>query len=90
MLHFVRKNIFVTFCFAALLLLCFYQTWLRENENTLIADLNRNISMNQDKTFLLDRLPFSPEAIDSLHKLKREKLFILRFMRNDYTCYLDK
>lgn len=89
MLHIVRKNIFVTGCFTALLLLCFCQTWLRKKENILIADLNRNISVNQDKRYLLDRMPFSPEVVDSLHKLKREKLFVLRFMRNDCRECID-
>jgi len=89
MLHVARENVFVTFCITALLLLCFYQTWLRKKENVLIADLSRNISINQDKKYLLDRLTFSAEVIDSLHKLKNEKLFVLRFMRNDCKECID-
>ncbi|WP_316824166.1 MULTISPECIES: hypothetical protein [Pedobacter] len=82
-LLFLKKNFFVTFCFIALLSLCIYQTWLRNKENIMINELSRSIDTNSDKKHIFDRVQFSPDIVDSLNKLKKEKLLVFRFLRND-------
>lgn len=85
----IRNNAFLTLCFTTLLSLCVYQTWPRKKENTIINHLTRIGAMNEDKEHLFDNVQLAPSIIDSLNKLDKDKLLVLRFLRNDCRECID-